>query len=314
MKIQYYIFSLTMMILFSCGTTKLPTVTSFKNIDYGKKIHHIRLSDDINLAYSDEGDQHKQTIIFIHGLGSYLPAWKKNTEVLSERYRCISIDLPGYGHSSKGNHEYSMTFFADVIYEFIQKKELGKVNIAGHSMGGQIALTLALTRPEVVDHLILVAPAGFETFNKGQRQWFRDVMTVDGVRLTTVEQVRLNLAYNFYNLPDDAQFMIDDRIAMRDAEDFVPYCYAITKSVSGMVDQPVYEFLPQIRNKVLCVFGANDNLIPNRFLNAGRTEDTAKQGAERLPNCQLEILPKAGHFVMFEKYEEFNTLVENFLK
>lgn len=300
------------MILFSCSTTKLPSVTSFKEINYGKQVQYIQL-DDIQLAYTEEGSEHQQTILFIHGLGSYLPAWKKNTEVLSKRYRCIAIDLPGYGHSSKGNYDYSMTFFANVISEFAQKKGLQKIHLAGHSMGGQIALTLALTQPELVDRLILVAPAGFETFNKGQRQWFRDVMTVDGVRLTTVEQIRLNLAYNFYDLNEDAQFMIDDRIAMRSAVDFVPYCYAIAESVSGMVDQPVYDFLPQIQHKTLCVFGANDNLIPNRFLNAGRTEDVAKKGAERLPNCKLEVLPKAGHFVMFEKYEAFNKLVEQFL-
>lgn len=312
MKIQYYIFSVIAMILFSCSTTKLPSVTSFKEINYGKQVQYIQL-DDIQLAYTEEGSEHQQTILFIHGLGSYLPAWKKNTEVLSKRYRCIAIDLPGYGHSSKGNYDYSMTFFANVISEFAQKKGLQKIHLAGHSMGGQIALTLALTQPELVDRLILVAPAGFETFNKGQRQWFRDVMTVDGVRLTTVEQIRLNLAYNFYDLNEDAQFMIDDRIAMRSAVDFVPYCYAIAESVSGMVDQPVYDFLPQIQHKTLCVFGANDNLIPNRFLNAGRTEDVAKKGAERLPNCKLEVLPKAGHFVMFEKYEAFNKLVEQFL-
>lgn len=300
------------MILFSCSTTKLPSVTSFKEINYGKQVQYIQL-DDIQLAYTEEGSEHQQTILFIHGLGSYLPAWKKNTEVLSKRYRCIAIDLPGYGHSSKGNYDYSMTFFANVISEFAQMKGLQKIHLAGHSMGGQIALTLALTQPELVDRLILVAPAGFETFNKGQRQWFRDVMTVDGVRLTTVEQIRLNLAYNFYDLNEDAQFMIDDRIAMRSAVDFVPYCYAIAESVSGMVDQPVYDFLPQIQHKTLCVFGANDNLIPNRFLNAGRTEDVAKKGAERLPNCKLEVLPKAGHFVMFEKYEVFNKLVEQFL-
>ena len=88
-------------------------------------------------------------------------------------------------------------------------------------------------------------------------------MTVDGVRLTTVEQIRNNYAYNFYNMPKDAEFMVNDRIAIRSADDFIPYCYMITKNVQGMVDQPIFDFMPQIKQPVLAIYGENDNLIPN---------------------------------------------------
>lgn len=240
--------------LSSCASHfKLEGVKTMQEITYdANPVHKQLLSDGMEVAYVEVG-QGPQTILFIHGLGSYLPAWKKNYSALSDAYRCIAIDLPGYGKSSKGNHEYSMTFYAAVVREFIEAKGLKNVTIAGHSMGGQIAMTTALQYPQVVDKLILSAPAGFETFNKGQRQWFKDVMTVDAVRLTTPEQIRTNLAYNFYNLPADAQFMIDDRIAMRTADDFNAYCYAITKGVEGMVSQPVYDFLPQIKHPVLVV-------------------------------------------------------------
>src|SRR5690606_13071900 len=151
-------------------------------------------------------------------------------------------------------------------------------------------------------------------FNKGQRQWFRDVMTVDGVRLTTVEQIRVNYAYNFYNMPKDAQFMVDDRINIRLASDFTDYCYHITQGVNAMVDSPVFEFLPLIKQPTLCIFGANDNLIPNRYLNGGATEKFAKLGADKIPNCRLHMIEKAGHFTMFEKPEDVNQLMKSFLK
>ena len=299
------------LLISACKTTKLPKVTSMDQLKYGTEVQRMSLSDDIEIAYTQKGSG--TPLLFIHGLGSYLPAWNKNVAALSDHYDCIAVDLPGYGHSSKGNYEGSMTFYAGVLKEFLEKKGIRHIVVAGHSMGGQIAMTMALQYPELVDKLILLAPAGFEVFNKGQRQWFRDVMTVDGVRLTTVEQIRNNYAYNFYNMPKDAEFMVNDRIAIRSADDFIPYCYMITKNVKGMVDQPIFDFMPQIKQPVLAIYGENDNLIPNRYLNGGRTKDFAEKGIAQFPNGKLVMIPKAGHFVQWEKADEVNKLIREFL-
>lgn len=308
---KYFFLFLTMSIF----TTLVSQTSTFsmRDMDYGMGEKMIQLRDDLQIAYTDQGEG-KETILFIHGLASYIPAWKHNIADLKSNYRCIALDLPGYGKSSKENYTVSMDFFAETIKTFCQKMNLSKVVLAGHSMGGQIAISTALKFPDLVTQLILIAPAGFETFNKGQKQWFRDVMTVDGVRLTPVEQIRVNYAYNFYNMPEDAQFMVDDRIKIRGALDFSNYCYHITQGVNAMVDSPVFDFLPLVKQKTLCIFGANDNLIPNRFLNGGETEKFAKMGAEKMPNATLHMIPKAGHFVMFEKASEVNALVTSFLK
>lgn len=311
---EKYIFLLLSVILFSCNTSKMiPSVQSMDDIDYGRPVSKLMLSNDTEVAYIEAG-KGSQTIIMIHGLGSYLPAWKKNFDVLAANYHVIAVDLPGYGKSSKGNYEGSMTYYAGVVREFAKAKKLEKIVIAGHSMGGQIGMVTALQYPDLVEKLVLVAPAGFEQFHKGQRQWFRDVMTVDGVRLTTVEQIRSNLATNFYNVPKDAAFMVTDRIAIRSAHDFVPYCYMITKSVQGMVDEPVYDFLQDITQPTLIIFGENDNLIPNRYLNPGRTVSYAKDGASKIPDSRLEMLPKTGHFAQFEQPDAVNSLIRDFLK
>lgn len=286
---------------------------SMADLDYGLPTQTVTIKDEIRIAYSDQG-KGSETILFIHGLASYIPAWKNNVSALQTDYRCIAIDLPGYGKSSKGNYKVSMDFFAEVIHDFCVKLNIKNVVLAGHSMGGQIAISTALKYPDLVSKLILVAPAGFETFHKGQRQWFRDVMTVDGVKLTTVEQIRVNYAYNFYDMPKEAQFMIDDRIKIRTASDFTDYCYHITQGVIAMVDSPVFDFLSLIKQPTLCIFGSNDNLIPNRFLNGGPTEKFAKSGAEKIPNCALHLVEKGGHFIMFEKATEVNGLIKEFLK
>ncbi len=289
------------------------TKMEYDELQYPFDVKKITLNDGRVMAYMDEGSS-KEVIIFIHGLGSYSPAWMKNIAELKNTYRCIAVDLPGYGKSSKEIHTGQMEFYADEIVDMMSKLGIEKANIAGHSMGGQIGMVLSLKYPEKVKKLILVDPAGFESFTNGQKQWFRDVMTVDLVKLTNTQAIRANLVSNFYNMPEDAEFMITDRIAMRGAKDFENYCYAVTRSVHGMVDQPVIDFLDKIKQPTLILFGENDNLIPNSALNPGRTVDIAKIGAAKIPNSKLIMVPECGHFMQFEKPDVFNKEVVDFLK
>jgi len=282
-------------------------------LKYDFPVHYAELNGGIKLAYVDEG-KGKETILMIHGLGSYLPAWKKNISELSKYYRVIAIDLPGYGKSSKDPHSGLMSFYAGVIADLIEKLQIGPVNLAGHSMGGQISMVLALERPELVKRLILVDPAGFEAFHAGQRNWFKEVMTPNLVRLTTVDAIETNLASNFYRMPADARFMIEDRIAMRDASDFEAYCLAVARSVYGMVDEPVLDKIAGIKVPTLIFFGENDMLIPNRYLNPGFTSKIAEKGASLIKGSKLIMVPKCGHFMMFEKPEVFNTETHKFIQ
>ncbi len=309
---KYLFLFVSVLLLAACSPYKDLTKMEFDDLKYPFPVKTIQLKD-ANIAYVDEGTG-DNTIIFIHGLGSYLRAWDKNIPELSKKYRCIAIDLPGYGKSSKEIHPGSMEFYADVVAQLINKLELKNVTLAGHSMGGQISMVFALKYPTLVKNLVLVDPAGFETFNEGEKQWFRDVMTVNAVKLTPVQAIRSNLILNFYDMPDDAEFMVTDRIALRDAKEFEKYCYAVAKSVHGMVDQPVINLIDRIIQPTLIVFGENDNLIPNPYLHGGKTEDIAKIGNEKIKGSKLVIIPECGHFAQYEKYNEFNNAVLEFLK
>jgi len=288
-------------------------LSSMADMNYDFNVKTINLSNNVQVAYVDEGSENNETILFIHGLGSYLPAWNKNISELSQKYRCIALDLPGYGKSSKGNHDYSMKFFAGIINEFLIELDIDNAIYVGHSMGGQISITSALYHPERVSKLILISPAGFETFTEGQKEWFRDVFTPNLVKLTPVEAIQSNLGFNFYDFPSDAEFMIEDRIAIRSAVDFERYCYAISKSVQAMVNDPVFDFLSEIQIPVLVLFGENDNLIPNRYLNPGFTKDIAEKGVNEFPNAQLKLIPKCGHFAQFEKSNIVNNSIDKFI-
>lgn len=313
MKLKSFI-PIILLLLSACTPYKnLTKISSMSELKYDFPVHYAELNEGIRLAYIDEG-KGKETILMIHGLGSYLPAWKKNIVELSKDYRVIAVDLPGYGKSSKAPHSGLMTFYASVIADLIQQLQLGPVNLAGHSMGGQISMVLALEKPELVKRLILVDPAGFEAFHAGQKNWFKDVMTPNLVRLTTVDAIETNLGSNFYRMPADAHFMIEDRIAMRDASDFENYCLAVARSVHGMVDEPVLDKIAGIKVPTLIFFGEDDMLIPNRYLNPGFTCKIAETGAGLIKGSKLVMVPKCGHFMMFEKPEIFNAETRSFLQ
>ncbi len=287
--------------------------------EYAFPVKQLTLNDSITLSYVDEGEG-AQTLLMIHGLGSYLPAWRKNIPALSKKARCIALDLPNYGRSKKGDYPFSMTFFAQTILEFIEKAKLERVTLVGHSMGGQIALTLALEakQTEAIEGMVLIAPAGFETFSETEKNWFRAVYTPEVVRNATLPQVERNFGLNFHNgqLPEDARFMYEDRLAMmRDTGLFEGYSNMIPQCVQGMLHAPVFERLNSIDWPVLVIYGKEDLLIPNKILHPQLdTETVAKTGTEQLPNARLELLSPCGHFAQWECAEQVNQLILQFIQ
>ncbi len=282
-------------------------------LDYKYPVKHIEIDDTTKVAYLDEGTG-SETLLFIHGLATYLPAWYTNIDVLKTNYRCIAIDLPGYGRSSKGNYPSTMTYYAGIVSQLIDNLQLEKVILVGHSMGGQIASTIALNHSDKVDKLILLAPAGFETFNGQQKMWLKSVFTATTLLNATEEQIRSNWELNFHQMPDEVEFMIEDRIVMKSAKDFKLYCQSVVRGVHGMLNEPIFDQLQNISQETLVVYGENDRLIPNKYLNPHlTTKNVAENGAEKIPNVTLKYISECGHFISFDKPDEINEIITDFL-
>lgn len=285
----------------------------FSDLKYPYPVKSINLSNNISLALTDLGEG-AEAIIFIHGLASYIPAWKKNLHELRNYFRCIAVDLPGYGKSSKDDYPVSMDFYADIIIELMDKLKIEKTTLAGHSMGGHISIFTALKYPERVAKLILISPAGFETFTDGESKFIKETSTVDVLVNNPVEQLGKNVRVNFYKMPKDAEFMIEDRIAIRGSVDFVPYCKTVIKSLHAMLDQPVFNRLQNIKQASLIFYGENDLLIPFKTIHKDlTTKIVAESGTIKIPNGKLFMIPECGHFLQFEKPDEFNSRVFDFL-
>ncbi len=279
---------------------------------YPVKMAH--LPGKVSVAYVDEGNG-DHTLLFLHGLGSYLKGWQKNIDELRRDFRCIALDFPGYGKSSKGDLPYGISYFAQITQEFISHLGLKHVTLVGHSMGGQVAITIAVSRIPAVTKMVLIAPAGFETFSETERVWIRSLYSPTLLKATPSEQLVRNFEINFSRFPDDARFMISDRMMMQGTEAYDHYCEMVPKCVNSMLDEPVFDRLPSISIPVLVLFGENDMLIPNKLLHPRLSPvSVAESGASRIPKAKLELLRPCGHFAQWECAPAVNRSVRIFAK
>ncbi len=168
--------------------------------NYGFATHQIDI-DSIKINYVDKGVG--KPILMIHGLGGNASHWKKTIESLSATNRCIAIDLPGYGGTASMNSLESkevLAFYAKAATQLIKSLQLKNVTVMGHSMGGQVAMILALQEPILISKLILVAPAGLETFTDNEAALLVKYATPSLYELQDSTTIVRNYKANFYKL------------------------------------------------------------------------------------------------------------------
>lgn len=286
----------------------------FPELKYAFEFSIVLIDENISIAYTDEGKgEDKEVLLFIHGLSSYIPAWSKLIPLLKNHFRCIAIDLPGYGKSSAGVHSGSMTFYADVISKLIKKLNLQNVCLVGHSMGGHISIATTLSYPQLIDRLILLAPAGFEIFTDDDKAWIKKNNSAELLTMLSEKQIRYNYEINFFIMPDDLEPMITDRIKMKSWKNHKDYCRIVSNSLNGLLDYPIFSRLSEISQPTLVLFGKNDRLIPNSVLHKSITpEKIASEGSKLIPNSTLTLIDECGHFLQFEKPDNVAKEIINF--
>ncbi len=186
----------------------LTTFLTFSTL-MGQDIENSELllpNSNVTLSYQQAG-RGDNTIVLIHGLGSNSRAFKKNIPALAKKAVVVSLDLPGYGGSEQGDFVPGMDNYAKAITEFIGLKKLDNVTLAGHSMGGQIAIQLAASQqPSWLKNLVLLSPAGVEQFTEEEKNWFHAQVTDQLYLNLTDDQIKHNFNINFFGgkIPEDA--------------------------------------------------------------------------------------------------------------
>jgi pyruvate dehydrogenase E2 component (dihydrolipoamide acetyltransferase) len=115
----------------------------------GRRLRHLRAGPDTG-----------EPIVLLHGFGADMGTWMFNHAVLAEDRPVYALDLPGHGGSAKELDDGSVAALAAVVAEYLAAASIGAAHLVGHSLGGAIAASIALDRPERVTALTLIAPAG----------------------------------------------------------------------------------------------------------------------------------------------------------
>jgi pimeloyl-ACP methyl ester carboxylesterase len=280
---------------------------------YPIKYEDINGKEKIRLAFIDEG-KGNQTILFVHGLANYLPVWNAQIKHLSKSFRCIAVDLPGNGLSSSGDYPYSMFFYAETIRLFIEQLQLKQVILVGHSMGGQIGMMAALRYPELIDKLILLAPAGIEEFDSHEK--FLMIQMLAFGEFLYADELHLEHAIkeSFYKTTDGMKTIIADLKKILLMHKGTAWRNMCKKSIAGMLNEQVAGFLPQLSIPTLVVFGEKDKFIPSRLLHPSENAHTISQkSATLIPDCTYKVIPDCGHFLQIENATEINELIYSYI-
>ncbi len=121
------------------------------------------------IFYKEAGlDNSGLPIVFIHGIGAGVSSfmWRKNFDELAKDFRVFAFDLLGFGFSDKPPAApYSADLYVELITDFIREVAGGRANVVASSLGASYAVRVADEHPELINAMILNAPAGYDTMN-----------------------------------------------------------------------------------------------------------------------------------------------------
>lgn len=282
---------------------------------YKYQVSKVSISENIEIAYVDEGDREAPVLLMVHGLGGYVKNWYPTIDELSSDYRCIALDLPGYGLSTIRDfqEEDYLEFFSNAVQVFVEKLDLKEVTLLGHSMGGQVSIVTALKEPDWLRTLILAAPAGFETFTEQEGALLKNFASAQVLMNHNETQIRAAYQANFVSMPPMVEELIQDRLKAKEADWFEAYAVVREMGVRGMLEHPVNASLEKITIPTYVVFGENDLLIPNKYLHPTLTIDQVAEIGKKIPNVKIEMIESAGHMLQMDRPESFNRIVKQIL-
>lgn len=136
----------------------------------------IALKTGVEVEYVEQGKPDGVPVIFLHGITDSWHSFETVLPLLPERIHAFALSQRGHGDSDRPTDKYSPGHFAADVAAFIQEKQLGKVTIVGHSMGGLIAQQFVLHYPHLTTALVVVSSDPAIRKNTGMPEFFQEVM------------------------------------------------------------------------------------------------------------------------------------------
>jgi pimeloyl-ACP methyl ester carboxylesterase len=249
------------------------------------------------LAYTESGSG--TPVVWLHGSGpgaTGMSNFGRNLPAFQD-HRNIVVDLPGWGASPRDTDEPLIFHAASVVRATLDELGIERAHLVGNSYGGAVAMRLAITEPDRVDHLVLMAPGGVLPTDAppwpiGLEHLFGYMAAEEPSREAMAAFVRLMV----YDQSLATEELIDERyessLAVHPELPIPPNFGDLTPD------------LPRISAPTLLVWGREDQTVPLTWA------PTILHG---IPNAQLRVLPHCRHWVQYERADDFNHIVREFL-
>jgi pimeloyl-ACP methyl ester carboxylesterase len=239
-------------------------------------------------------------VVLVHGIAGSTLLWQANLSALGAGRKVFAVDLPGHGRSGKSGGPCNIDLFTRSVLGFLDACGLGKVVLAGHSLGGHVCLKLALERPERVAGLVLIDSGGLgPEIDVG---FLKPLLSE-----VTREAVETMLRGLFANPAMVNRSMVDATFEALSRPGALEAVRGVVESAAprGVQVENLAGRLSELRVPVLIAWGARDAVIPV-------AQGTRAHSA--IPGAELWVAENAGHCPQIEAAPDFNDRLLAFLK
>ncbi len=265
-----------------------------KHVDVGEHRLHV----------IDVGAGSSPPVLLLHGILVSSWAWRHTLSGLASSRRLVAPCHPGHGFSSKKVRSYSIRELTRAAVGVLDHLGLDQVDIVGNSLGGGVALRMALDHPDRVRRLVLVAPAAMPI------PAFAPLLALQGTHFGALYRTVLRervirgfLTHRAYKQPIvDDEFMAKLWAPLASGETFVA-AGIISRGLPAEMNE-LHEALPSIFKRTLVVWGDHDGLL---------SPSAAPTIVKRLPRAELKLFEACGHCPMEEHPGAFNAMLTTFL-
>jgi 3-oxoadipate enol-lactonase len=244
---------------------------------------------NFDLYYEIHGDG--PAIVFAHGAGGTHLSWFQQIPVLSQHYKCITIDHRTFGHSRDSADGPGRTAFVQDLTGLLDHLGIQKTALVGQSMGGLTVLGFASAHPERVTALMMSDTTG--GYSNPEIAELRRALPPGPASIDRA------FAPDFAKRDPVRAFLYKEINALNIASNPVPGTANSATPTSANITPVLEKKIP-----VLFIVGEQDQLIPPAVIESMH---------KAMPGSQLVKVPGAGHSVYFEKPDEYNRIVMDFL-
>lgn len=251
------------------------------------------------MNFFDSAQPTNNIILLLHGLGADGQSWKfQISEFNKAGWRTIVPDIPGFGKSTETDHHWSFRKVTGELVDLLHDLNIDRFSVMGISMGGALALHIALDYPKSIRSLVLVNSfARFKPQGPNEIKYF----IKRGFQVITKSPAnQASLVANRIFPNPDQEFFRQTLISNIQHSNKKIYRLAMLE-IARM--NRVAE-LKNIAIPTLVVSGGNDTTIPL---------PSQQELADNIPSSLHKIIPNGGHAVNVDHWEEFNRVVLDFL-